>query len=168
MPHSHRARAVMSALFLLSGLAISQGLAAESAPAASSATAPLDPAALKAMVSGLGYETNDLKSDASKGKFEFTLSKDGLNVPIAAEITSSTNYIWLTSRLGTSRPDLNFEELLKSNASIQPCQFFISSKNALMIAIAIDNRAVTPVVLRRNIELLSNAVVSTKSLWLKE
>ncbi len=128
---------------------------------------PLDAPSLKAMIKGLGYETKDLNVEVGKEKYEFTLTTPDLNIPVGAEISPSKNYVWLTVFLGASRPDLKFEELLKSNASTQPCFFYITSKSNLMMAVALDNRMITPTVMKRNIEMLTKSVTDTKSIWMK-
>lgn len=127
----------------------------------------LDAASLQSTLTGLGYEPKVLNQEVGKEKFELAVMTEALKIPIAAEISSSTNYIWLTTNLGLNRTDLNFEELLKSNSSIQPCQFYITKKGNLMMGVALDNRGVSPAVLRRNIDMISKNVGETKALWLK-
>jgi hypothetical protein len=42
----------------------------------------------------LGYEVKDIVKDAGKEKFSVTLNKEGLDIPVAAEISGNTKYIW--------------------------------------------------------------------------
>lgn len=127
----------------------------------------LDAAGLKAAIEGLGYETKVLNQEPGSEKYEFKIVTADLNVPMAAEISPSKNYIWLTVRLGDNRPDLKWEELLKTQAKVQPCQFYITTKGNLMFGVALDNRAVNAAVLKRNVDMISKNVGETKALWLK-
>jgi hypothetical protein len=127
----------------------------------------LDAAGLKTAIEGLGYEVSILEKEAGKEKYEFKIVTADLNVPMAAEISPSKNYIWLTVRLGDNRSDLKWEELLKNQAKVQPCQFYITTTNRLMFGVAIDNRAVNAAVLKRNVDMISKNVGETKALWLK-
>jgi len=125
----------------------------------------LEAAGLKSIVEGLGYETKALNAEVGKEKYEFSVKVPDFNVPISAEISSSTNYIWLTVFLGVSKPTLSFEDLLRKNSEIQPSQFYITAKGNLMLAIAIDNRQVNAAVLRRNVDKIAEDVSGTSKLW---
>jgi hypothetical protein len=130
----------------------------------------LDAAGLKGLVEGLGYELRPLNEQAGKEKWEFKVSQGGLDIPIGIELSASKNYIWLTVlvspnvQVSSQKTELLWE-LLKENASIQPSQFYVSNKDSLMVAIAVENRAVTPAVMKRVIDKLSSDVASTKDLW---
>lgn len=125
----------------------------------------LNGASLKTMIEGLGYETKALNEEAGKEKYEFKINKAGFDIPIAAEVSPSTNYVWLTVFLGAVKPTHKFEELLKQNTKIQPSQFYITSKGSLMVGIALDNRQINPAVLRRNIDKVSEDVSGSSTLW---
>lgn len=129
----------------------------------------LDAAGLKKMLEGMGYELKTLSAEAGKEKWEFTVTKDDLDVFIGAELSASKNYIWLTVFF---KPDVtestsaaNLHALLMANARVQPAHFYISSSNQLMMGFPIDNRSVTPAVLRRAIDSLTSGVVSTEDIW---
>ncbi len=128
---------------------------------------PIDRTQLRKMLVELGFEIKDLEKAAGKEKYEVTIVKDGLNVPIAYEISPSTNYIWLTVYLGNPTADTSIKNiaLLKQNAKVQPCQFYISEKGRLMLGLAIENRGVTNAVLRRHSETVSSRVAETKTYW---
>lgn len=125
----------------------------------------LDAAKLKTMIEGLGYETKFLNKEVGKEKYEFKIVKTKLDVPMAAELSPSTNYVWFTVFLGASKPNHKFEDMLKKNSEIQPSQFYITSKGNLMMAIAMDNRGVSPAVMKRNLDKLSDDVEATQDLW---
>lgn len=125
----------------------------------------LDAAGLKSAVEGLGYETKDIGTGPGKEKYEFKIEKGGLNIPVGAEVSPSKNYIWLTVNLGSDSGKLNYQELLKRNAKIQPSFFYLTSNGALMMAEAIDNRLVTSPIMRRVVDKLTTDVSDTKDLW---
>lgn len=127
----------------------------------------LDAAGLKTMVAGLGYEVKDLNTEVGKEKYEFAVKKKSFNIPIGTELSNSKNYVWLTVFLGPNSPTKPHEDLLKANYSIQPSFFYITTKGNLMMAEAIDNRDITPAILRRVIDKLSDDVDANSALWQK-
>jgi hypothetical protein len=124
-------------------------------------TERMDSPSLKQMLATAGYDVTDLASN----KFTFTKQSETLNIPIAAEISPSGNYIWLTVNLTNNRPTLNHEALLKENAKIQPMFFYITSSGRLMMATALENRALTKEVVLRVVEKLIRDVQNTSSIW---
>jgi hypothetical protein len=121
----------------------------------------MDAAALKQMLAGMGYEVKDL----SPQKFTFTKQSETLNIPIAAEVSPSGNYVWLTVFVTPNRPTMNFEALLKENAKIQPNFFYITASDKLMMATALENRALTKEVVLRVVEKLTRDVQATNPIW---
>lgn len=132
----------------------------------------LNGSTLKQMIEGLGYEVKTLNDTAGKEKYEFTLTKDDIDVPVAAEVSPSKNYIWLTVYLGDApkdtEPASKFAAFLKSNSRIQPTMFYITQSNHLMMGITIENRSVTPALFRRVVDKIVGDVVSTFELWGKK
>lgn len=125
-----------------------------------------DVAGLKKMVENMGYETKMLNSEVGKEKFEFKITKGGFDVPIGAEVSASGNYIWFTVFLGEAGNDtLKHSNLLKENAKIQPNFFYITSKGSLMLGVATDNRGITPTVVKRITDKLSDDVGGTSKVW---
>ncbi len=152
----------MKSLFLLpiAGLATAPFLVQQSTP--------LDAAALKKMISGLGFVTKELSAEVGKEKYEFSIARPDFNVPIGAEISPSKNYIWFTVRLGDIPTDVTkHAELLKENAKVQPNFFYVTSKGWLMLAVAMDNREVSPAVIKRVTEKLAEDVSKTSAIWAK-
>jgi hypothetical protein len=125
----------------------------------------LTPATLKSMVEGLGFEVKTLNAEEGKEKYELPMKSANLSIPVALEISASTNYIWLTVNLGPNAPTKKHEDLLKSNGAIQPTFFYITSKGALMAAEALDNRGITPAILKRCLEKLVADVDKTSTIW---
>ncbi len=139
---------------LIAGLAINQ---VESKP--------LDSPALKAMVDGLGYETKNIGSEVGKEKYEFKVKTEGFDVPMAAEISPSKNYIWLTANLGATSEKTKYEAILRANGAVQPTQFYVNSKGLLMVAIPIENHGVTPAWMKKCIDKLGNDLTDQAEAW---
>lgn len=159
---------VLLALLSIAGL-MAVALLPMSVGAQSQEAGRIEATQLRTLITGLGYEVKDLSAEPGKEKYEFKVTSGGLDIPIAAEISPSKNYIWLTVYLGDQPKDSSFTSkavpLLKQNAKVQPCLFYITSKDALMMAIAMDNRGVDAVAMKRNIEKISGDVASTKEFW---
>jgi len=129
----------------------------------------LDRKQLREMLVQMGYEVSDIVKDAGKEKYSVTFVRDGLNIPVGYEISPSNSYIWLTVNLGDAPVDSSSKNfaLLKQNAKIQPSFFYITDSGRLMAALAVENRSVTPVILRARSESLSENVGKTKDVWQK-
>lgn len=122
---------------------------------------------LKDMITGLPYEVKALNEEPGKEKYEFKVTTGEFDVPIAAEISPSRNYIWLTVYLGDApKPDSpKCHALLQRNFRVQPCQFYITERGALMLGMAMENRGVTPAILSRTIKKVSEDVAGTADVW---
>lgn len=139
---------------------------------ASSTSNVFDAAMLKKAVEDLGYQPKELSGGQGKEKYEIVVSRGGLTIPIATELSGSRGYIWLTVLLGEAPKEDSASlskcaALLRSNFQIQPAHFYITTKGSLMCAIPVENRAVTNAVMRRAIDKIANDVVDTKSIWEK-
>ena len=132
-------------------------------------TGPIDRATLKSMLSQLGYDVKDLDTTAGKEKYSVEVEQEGLNIPIAFEISANGNYVWLTVYLGDAPADTSAESLalLKSNADIQPSQFYVTKSGKLMMGLGLENHELTNSILRTKISSLLDNVTSTKSVWQK-
>jgi len=161
-------RIIYIACFVSAAMGIAQ-LTANTSLAQSNGTQTvdgrLDAAGLKNAITGLGYELKDIGTGPGKEKYQFVIEKGDLSIPVGAELSTSKNYVWLTVNLGEEPGNLNYKELLKRNAKIQPSFFYITANNSLMVAEPIDNRLITAVVMRRVIDKLTADVVDTKDLW---
>lgn len=115
----------------------------------------------------LGYDVKDLVKDAGKEKFSVTLTKEGLDIPIAVEISGNAKYIWLTVNLGNPPSQLEAmnNTLLKKNADIQPSFFYVTEAGKLMMGLPLNNLGITNAFLRDRMESIAGNVVSTRSLW---
>lgn len=128
---------------------------------------PINSTQLKEMLEQMGYTVKNTNEAGKDDKFEIKTSAGGLDIPISFEISASTNYIWLTVFLGKpeSGTFTNTDDLLKQNANIQPCLFYITAKGNLMMGLPVENRAVTSAVLKRTTDFITNRVSDTKTDW---
>ena len=130
---------------------------------------PLTRQQLRSKLEELGYTVKDLNVKPGEEKHEVSIKTSSFNVPVAYEISPSTNYIWLTASLGPAKTEMAETNLalLKQNSKIQPCQFYITEKGNLMSGLAVENRGVTNAILRRHTEKIANDVTNTSSVWEK-
>lgn len=127
----------------------------------------IDAPKLREMIVNLGYTVNDLSTEPGKEKYEFTITTGGFDIPIAAEISASKNYLWLTAFLGAPPAETSEKNaaMLKQNFKVQPTLFYITEKGNLMMGLPCDNRDITPDVLRRNATKLAEDVAKTSDIW---
>lgn len=128
---------------------------------------PLNARQLKELLTNMGYTVKDLNTEVGKEKYEVSITTTGFNVPISYEISPSTNFIWLIANLGKPKDETSTANaaLLKQNGKIQPCQFYITEKGNLMMGLAVENRGLTPAIMRRHTEKITNDVSNTASYW---
>lgn len=134
------------------------------------ATGTLEAPQVRDMIKAMGYETKELNAEAGKEKYEFTIEKSNLNIPIAFEVSPSKRYIWLTVYLGEVPKIKDFpamaDKLLRENGNVQPTQFYVTKSERLMVALALENRGpVDAAMMRRAFEKLSDDVAATKDIW---
>jgi hypothetical protein len=122
---------------------------------------------LKEKLEQMGFTVKTINEKAGEEKYEVTHPGAGFNVPVGYEISASTNFIWLTAFLGkadTANAEKNLK-IVRENANIQPSFFYITPKGNLMMAVAVENRGVTPAILRRHIDKLVGDVSKTSDIW---
>lgn len=127
----------------------------------------LDLAGVKNLVEGLGYETKALNTSSDSGKYEFTVTRPTLNIPMGVELSGSKHYVWLTVFLGPA-PEATSPKnaaLLLQNSKVQPTFFYTSSSKQLFAAYALENRGLTPALAKRAIEKLADDMESTHDDW---
>jgi len=136
----------------------------------------LTPNSISPLLAGLGFEPKE----SGAGTWDITSTRGGLDVPIAVALSKSGRKLWMTVFLAElddkSRADApRLLELLRKNFETQPGHFFIVKeaptsgpvKDSLKMAIALDNRGITPADLKREIEKLTDDVVGSRTLWEK-
>lgn len=122
---------------------------------------------LKEMIVGLGFEVTESKGSSDRPVYSFVAATDPFKVPTNAEISASGKYIWFSASMGKISETKPWLDLLRQNASIQPSQFYVTKADSLKIAIAVDNRAVTPANLKLVIEKLVKDIKETAPIWQK-
>lgn len=148
---------------LLAGIAVgSTGLVT---PSPEPPQLEMRPQSIKPMLEGMGFEPKDLGSN----NWEVTVSRGGLDTPIAVGLSSSGRKLWLTTYLGEVTDKLKTDaprlaKILEKTFEIQPTHFFIS-ETSLKAGMALDNRGVVPAILKRELEKLADDVAATKELW---
>jgi len=128
---------------------------------------PITRTQLKEKLQEMGFTVKTINEKAGEEKYEVTHAGSGFNVPLGYEISPSTNFIWITAFLGKA-DTLSSEKplaMLKENGKIQPSFFYITSKNNVMMAVAVENRGITPAILRRHIDKLVADVSKTSAVW---
>lgn len=132
---------------------------------ASGEPSKLDDAALKSMLSGLGYEVKEPGTTT----YELALTAGGLNIPTRVFLSKSKTKVWLSVAL-MSKEDVEKQsreqllKLLQANVDVGPSHFMIDN-GMLKLKMAVDNRAITPAILRSELDYLTARVVETKALW---
>jgi hypothetical protein len=126
----------------------------------------LDAAGLHKLIEGLGYDVKDVTKNPGNERYEFKITRQGMDVPVAAVISSSRNYVWFTVYLGPAPTDpAKSLQLLKLNYQDQPDNFYVTDSGNLMMGIAVDNRDVTAAIIRRVVEKLGDDVASSTDTW---
>lgn len=148
---------VLGASFVTSGFAGAQG----------EEPVRLSAEELKTMLSNMGHELSQINKEPGKEKWTFTIKTKSFNVPMGAELSPSKQFIWLTVNLGALNDKHDAKELLRLSGRTQPTQVYLSSKDALMMAFPVDNRSITPAILKMRIEKLTSDVDTSSTVWNK-
>ena len=128
---------------------------------------PLTRPQLRELLMQMGFTVNDIVKTEGKEKYEVSHPGPGFNVPLGYEISASTNFIWLTAFLGKPEnlSDEKSTEMIRKNADIQPCFFYVTASGNIMMAVAVENRGVTSAILRRHIDKIVGDVSNTATIW---
>jgi hypothetical protein len=135
-----------------------------SAPAA--APGVLADAGLRTMLDGMGYEPKPL----SKG-FLIAVKRGTWTLNIQIVISSNSERIGMNANLGlVENPDsitaAQWKALLVSNGDIDPSAFYFdASLKKLYLHRVMDNRGMTPAILRAQIENFCANMMDTEELW---
>ncbi len=153
---------VLAPLAAVTTLAPAAALAAEAKPKDKGGVTVTQ---LRKIVGGLGFETKDGTGKDSPN-FEFTVNEGGLDIHILAEQSESTNYIWLKLAFDKLEPGQDAKTFLTQTGNTQPAHFYLYDDGTLGMAVAIENRGITPAVVKRGIDILVDGAVSTQKYWL--
>jgi len=121
---------------------------------------------LKSYLENMGYTVKDLND----GHYEIFMDRKSDNIYITVELSGSLQKVWLTSYYGelTDREKADPKFLLtlaEKNAELQPTHFFVTKNGRLKIGRPIDNRAMTPSILHKEIDRLVEDIAGTRELW---
>jgi hypothetical protein len=118
---------------------------------------------LKPTLENMGFETKDLGADS----YQITVNQ-GTIVPMSVSLSKDESRIWLITFFGDKvLANLSSDKLIKllqSNWSTG-VSFFVLNGNKLEMLHPVENRNVTPVLLRKEIESQARSVANTESLW---
>jgi hypothetical protein len=155
--------AALTGLMLLGGLpAVAQSSSAGVAAPAGGVT----DAGLKEMLDGMGYEPRPL----SKG-YLLAIKRDTWTIHIQLVLSKDLTKIGMNANLGlvsdaASVPAATWLKLLADNGDIDPSAFYYDKdQKKLYLHRVMDNRAVTPAVLRRQIEAFCDNTRDTAADW---
>lgn len=128
----------------------------------------LEPDGLGQMLTQLGY-TVEREGDA----FEVEAEREGWTFPLRFFLSSGKTVVWVTVYLRDIAPEEAtpglYEELLVQNDAIGPSHFYLRRNEeggaSLFLGHTIDNRAVTPDVVRETIEIVTADLSNTAAFW---
>jgi len=135
----------------------------ENKPAAAGALAD---DGLRKMLDGMGYEPKPL----TKG-FLLSVKRDTWTINIQLVISANGEKIGMNANLGAvENPDAvtaaQWKALLAANGDIDPSAFYFdATQKKLYLHRSMDNRGLTPAILRQQIENFCGNMVDTAKLW---
>lgn len=121
---------------------------------------------LQQMLAGLGYSPKKL----SKGFLIVVARSNNWTINMQVTLSPDGTKFGLNANLGlvdeATVTTAQWLELLISNGEIDPSSFYFSrDQKKLFLHRSLDNRAVTPEFLRKQIERFADNVVGTEKLW---
>jgi hypothetical protein len=129
----------------------------------SSSGAALTKLNLKTTLENMGFETKDLGAST----YQITLNQ-GTVIPMSVSLSTDESRIWLitffTDKALTSYSADKLIKLLQSNWSTG-VSFFVLNGNKLEMLHPVENRNITPILLRKEIESHARSVTNTETLW---
>jgi len=130
------------------------------------ATENLTDESLKQMLIGLGYEPKPL----TKG-YLMAIKQDTWTLNVQAVLSGNKERLGLNANAGKvddpeAVPAADWRKLLVSNGEIEPTMFYFDNEQKkLYLHRVIDNRGITPVILRQEIDRFCKHIRDTGDLW---
>lgn len=164
------------ALTLTAGLAIGSGLlaSARAQDPAPQNSQPLTKEDLPKWLTNLGYGPED----RGNGVYVVPIERDGWTFRVRTSISSNQKKVWLSAFLGTvadpaKLPPGVLAKVLVANDQIGPAHFYFcgcktcqeKTEKELNVAVALDNRGLTPPTLRKEIDDFCSTIKSTAEVW---
>lgn len=146
-------------------MAVSPRLYSQETKPAAAAGALVDDG-LRKLLDGMGYEPKPL----SKG-FLIAVKRDTWTINIQLVISPNGEKIGMNANLGVvENPDgvtaAQWKALLAANGDIDPSAFYFdATQKKLYLHRSLDNRGITPAILRQQIENFCGNMVDTSTLW---
>jgi hypothetical protein len=140
------------------------------AGAKSDACRALDEQDLPRLLENMGFEPETV----DEGVYKVTIEQDSWTFYLRFSLsTDNRTRLWMTSSFGEIKeidkvPPAPFIKLLETNDGIGPAHFYITTSGEakrLNVAKALDNRGITPAVLRREIDSFLGIIKSSVSQW---
>lgn len=131
----------------------------------------LRPEDLKSTLTSMGFEPREIPDN---GGWEVKTTREGYEIPIAVAVSRNGRKLWMTVFLGEFPAKLKTDstkmmELLRKNFEIQPSHFFITTDgkgaDLFKIGLGVDNRGLNPSIIRRELDKISDDVMSSKPIW---
>jgi hypothetical protein len=142
-----------------------RGAAEQESGPALAGSAQLDDAGLKAMLVSMGYEPKKL----SEG-YLVAVKQDSWTLNVQLRLSSNRSKLGFNANCGLVDEDAvsgaQWMALLISNGDIEPTSFYYDQeKKKLYLHRVIDNRDITPVILRKELDQFLSDIRSTGKLW---
>lgn len=130
----------------------------------------IDTKQLRSYIEEMGLRPTVVRSTPGDEMFEYVVTRGSVSVYVDAEVSSSKNYVWLSSVLGkcsnaTLANSAKLQAFLRNNFKYQPCNLALSDRNQLEICVAIDNRSLSSTWFRNVANKLADAAFATRSDW---
>jgi hypothetical protein len=119
---------------------------------------------LRTMVENMGMEPQK-----GEGGFTIKLEEGGYDLPTWVSLSESKQKVWMTINLTEvekvdRQPVSWFKEILKASNEAGPAHFYLGEK-WMSLGLAIDNRGLTPTILRQEMNFLAKQTMSHKAIW---
>lgn len=147
------------------------GAAPQAAPAPAPAGVTLTPETLKTTLEAMGYETKDLGAKS----YQVTIQHGGNTYYLKLSLSGSGQKLWICSYFGEIAdigkvPGHVLARLLAVPATEGPMHFYLrdtaqAQKKQLLAGLPVDNRALTPSILRKQIENFCQGLDRTQGAW---
>ncbi|MCI0464193.1 MAG: YbjN domain-containing protein [Gemmataceae bacterium] len=136
----------------------------------SDADQPATLESIKTVLDNMGYEYEANKDKEGKvTSYAVKLSRDGWNFVITVSPSGNQRWIWLTAWLRKPKegwPASILQKMLEHNHRVALPYFAIDqSDSQVKLSTPLHNRAITPALLRTNIDDLCTNLKNTVSLW---
>jgi hypothetical protein len=166
--------AIAAALFALSAsVAVAEGDKSDRTEKAPAKTKVIDDDALLTMLRDMGYDPKVDKTADGAAIYTLIVKQDTWTKVVEVSLSPNKRKVWLSAPL----PSIPAEKvtggpllaLLQENWDLAPAHFRVYKPgkpgNMLSLGLAVDNRDITPQVLRQELDFMLGAISRTHPLW---